>query len=166
MKRFPRLRPSPWDAAVVLMIVLAALGTLLFRVGSGTAAGGVGTTADRAGSGTTGRAGTGTAGYAGEAADHAGVTALVYADSAEMDRVRLEQLEQPEVRVYHSNGYTVEAEYDADGVQVVFADCPSQICVYTGRISHSGQAIICLPAHIVILLEGAAETDAPDAVLG
>ena len=79
--------------------------------------------------------------------------------------VDIQLLKETARRVYQSNGYSVEAEYDPGGVQVVSADCPSQICVYTGRISHSGQVTVCLPSRIVILLEGTADAGVPDAVL-
>ena len=51
--------------------------------------------------------------------------------------------------------------------RVVEADCPTQDCVHTGTVTYSGQSIVCLPARIVIRLEGgAAPADVPDAVLG
>ncbi|MBR0281151.1 MAG: NusG domain II-containing protein [Oscillibacter sp.] len=94
------------------------------------------------------------------------LTAVVYADGAEIDRVRL-STDTPLERAYACNGYTLHAAFSTDGVQVLDADCPTQDCVHTGVITHSGQSIVCLPARIVIRLEGGAiPADAPDAVLG
>ena len=94
------------------------------------------------------------------------LTAVVYADGAEVDRVRL-STDTPMERVYACNGYTLHAAFRSDGVQVVQSDCPTQDCVHTGIITRGGQSIVCLPARIVIRLEGGAiPADAPDAVLG
>ncbi|MBQ7682601.1 MAG: NusG domain II-containing protein [Oscillibacter sp.] len=91
------------------------------------------------------------------------VTAVVYADGAEIDRVRTDA---PSERVYSANGYTIQVEF-GPGARVVEADCPTQDCVHTGTVTYSGQSIVCLPARIVIRLEGgAAPADVPDAVLG
>ena len=34
------------------------------------------------------------------------------------------------------------------------ASCRNQICVHTGRISHSGQSIVCLPNRVSVTIEG------------
>lgn len=44
--------------------------------------------------------------------------------------------------------------------------CPTQDCVHTGAISRAGQSIVCLPAQVVVHLEGASGTDAPDVIVG
>ena len=68
-------------------------------------------------------------------------------------------------RSYSGNGYTVHLTLSESGARVDWADCPTQDCVRTGSISRPGQSIVCLPARIVISLEGA--TDAPyDAIAG
>ena len=50
-------------------------------------------------------------------------------------------------------------------MRVEQSDCPSQDCVHTGTITRAGQSIVCLPAQIVVHLEGASE-DAPDVIVG
>lgn len=68
-------------------------------------------------------------------------------------------------RSYSGNGYTLHLTVNESGARVDWADCPTQDCVRTGTISRVGQSIVCLPARIVISLEGA--TDAPyDAIAG
>ena len=55
----------------------------------------------------------------------------------------------------------------ADGtVNVVDSDCPGHDCQHTPPISRAGQSIVCLPAQIVISLEGVEAADAPDIVVG
>ena len=51
----------------------------------------------------------------------------------------------------------------ADGTaRIETADCPDERCVQMGRISRSGQSIICLPHQVVVEIQGGkeAETDA------
>ena len=53
------------------------------------------------------------------------------------------------------------------GVRVSRSDCPTQDCVHTGVITRSGQSIVCLPGRVIITLEGGNPSpDAVDAVLG
>lgn len=109
-------------------------------------------------------------------------TVVVTVGTEEVDRFPLETLlESP--RTYTNNGYTLELVYglrDLEdpplnhaspageaGVQVAWADCPTQDCVRTGLITRGGQSIVCLPAEIIVQLEGGgAEDGAVDAVLG
>ncbi len=63
------------------------------------------------------------------------------------------------------NGYTLVVSADGDGVWVSDSDCPTQDCVHTGHIRRAGQSIVCLPAQVVIHLEGAASADGPDVIV-
>lgn len=66
---------------------------------------------------------------------------------------------------YQNNGYSLHVSVMDNGVCVQDSDCPSQDCVHTGTITRAGQSIVCLPAQIVIHLEGAS-SDAPDVIVG
>lgn len=66
---------------------------------------------------------------------------------------------------YRNNGYSLHVRIMDNGVCVQESDCPSQDCVHTGTITRAGQSIVCLPAQIVIHLEGAS-SDAPDVIVG
>lgn len=151
MKSSPKLRPNVWDALVVLTVLALAAGGAL-------------------------------AVWSGGGAEADPGTVVVTIDGRETDRFPLEKLlESP--RTYTNNGYTLEVAYglrDMEspppdhapspgeaGVRVAQADCPTQDCVRTGLITRSGQSIVCLPARIIVRLEGgAADPDAVDAVLG
>lgn len=151
MKSSPELRPNIWDALVVLLVLALAAGS----------AGAV-----------WGRSG----------GDAEALTAVVTIDGREADRFApADLLERP--RTYSNNGYTLEVVYGLrgaeappldhvppsgeGGVRVSWADCPTQDCVRTGRITRGGQSIVCLPARIIVRLEGgAADPDGVDAVLG
>ena len=64
------------------------------------------------------------------------------------------------------NGYTLTIAADGDSVWVSDSDCPTQDCVHTGHIRRGGQSIVCLPAQVVVYLEGTASPDAPDVIVG
>ena len=51
----------------------------------------------------------------------------------------------------------------SDGeVRMTHADCPDQICVKTGGISHSGQSIVCAPNRVVVSITGGDSDDSDD----
>lgn len=62
-------------------------------------------------------------------------------------------------------GYTLRVSTRDGGVAVTDSDCPTQDCVHTGVITRAGQSIVCLPAQVVVHLEGTA-SDAPDVIVG
>ena len=84
--------------------------------------------------------------------DSGALVAVVSVDGVEVERLAFDNTE----RDYQNNGYTVHVVTTPDGVRVDRADCPTQDCVHTGVINRAGQSIVCLPARIVITLEGAA----------
>ena len=54
-----------------------------------------------------------------------------------------------------AGGYVFELVIDGGEVWLERADCPTQDCVHTGRISKAGQSIVCLPARLSLRLMGA-----------
>ena len=148
MKPFPKLRPTAWDALVVLCVAALAVGLALFQWRGGQSQ---------------------------------ALTAVVSVDGEEVDRFSPEDLlERP--RTYTNNGYTLTVVFGIDyegparnamppsgesGLRVAASDCPTQDCVHTGIIARSGQSIVCLPARVIVRLEGrTAEDGGVDAVLG
>jgi hypothetical protein len=148
MKPSPKLRPTIWDGLVVLCVAALAVGVAFFQWRGGTT----------------------------EA-----LTAVVSVNGTEADRFApADLLEAP--RTYENNGYTLEVALSIDyehpassalppsgesGLRVARSDCPTQDCVHTGTISRSGQSIVCLPARIIIRLEGGTPEDGGvDAILG
>ena len=92
--------------------------------------------------------------------------AVVSADGRELDRVDLTALSAPETRTYSGSGYSLTVEFSAEGVRVASSDCPNQDCVHTGAISRAGQSIVCLPAQVVVYLEGTPAAGQPDVIVG
>ena len=98
--------------------------------------------------------------------DAGALTAVITVDGAEIERIPLKNFPDGE-RTYSGGGYALRLALSPEGVRVEEADCPTQDCVHTGTITRSGQSIVCLPARIIIRLEGGtADKDAPDAVIG
>lgn len=94
------------------------------------------------------------------------LTAVFTNNGGTLEKIPLAGL-QEERRTLSGNGYTLQVILTEEGVWVESADCPTQDCVHTGRISRSGQSIVCLPARIIVRLEGGAPAaDAPDILIG
>lgn len=104
----------------------------------------------------------------GQGGEAEGLTAVVSVDGTETERVPLDG--SAAERVYSGNGYTLTVQFcpgGTRGVRVAAADCPTQDCVHTGTITRGGQSVVCLPARIIIRLEGGpADAGAPDVVIG
>lgn len=140
MKRSPKLRPTVWDGLVALLTLMLAIGSAVVIWGG---------------------------------QEHTGeVTVVVSVDGNEVERCPLEEFPRGD-GVYACNGYTLKVgmsypvDPDVPCIRVVESDCPTQDCVHTGEIGRVGQSIVCLPARIIIQLEGEAVSgDGPDLVIG
>ena len=140
MKRSPKLRPTLWDGLVVLLTLALAIGSAFIVWG--------------------GQEQTGE------------LTVLITVDGQEVERCPLAELSDND-SVYSHNGYTLKVGMsypiypDKPCIRVVESDCPTQDCVHTGEIYRAGQSIVCLPARIIIALEGTPVSgDGPDLVIG
>ncbi len=48
----------------------------------------------------------------------------------------------------------IKIEIGAGAARVISSPCPNKICVKTGIIRHSHEEIVCLPAQMLLVLEG------------
>ena len=95
--------------------------------------------------------------------ENGALTAVVSVDGVETERLALEEAE----RTIQAGGYTLRLRLTETEVWVESSDCPTQDCVHTGHISWSGQSIVCLPARVIVRLEGGEAVDTGvDAVIG
>jgi len=149
MKLSPELRPTAWDALVVMLVAALSLGLFFLQWRGGgqseelTAVVSVdGTEVDRFSPAELlkgPRTYTGS-GYTLE------VACGIRGEASALDREK-------------SSGEM--------GVCVAHSDCPTQDCVRTGTITRSGQSVVCLPARFILRLEGGETApDGVDAVLG
>lgn len=90
------------------------------------------------------------------------LTVVISVAGEETRRVPLSDFTETTVT---GGSYTLRVSTRDGGVAVTDSDCPTQDCVHTGVITRAGQSIVCLPAQVVVHLEGSAP-DAPDVIVG
>ena len=90
------------------------------------------------------------------------LTVVISVAGEETRRVPLSDFTETTVT---GGSYTLRVGTRDGGVAVTDSDCPTQNCVHTGVITRAGQSIVCLPAQVVVHLEGSAP-DAPDVIVG
>ena len=92
----------------------------------------------------------------------------------EVERISLTAMPDAPMRIEGRNGYTLSVSPSFNdlpgakgmGVYVSHSDCPTQECVRTGVIRRAGQSIVCLPAQVVVYLEGTPAAGQPDVIVG
>jgi hypothetical protein len=53
-----------------------------------------------------------------------------------------------------ANGYHYQIAWQNGQIRFLKADCPDQICVHTGWISHTGEIAACVPGHLILKTSG------------
>ena len=48
----------------------------------------------------------------------------------------------------------VRLEIGEGSARVAFSPCPNKICVKTGAVRHTHEEIVCVPAHLLLVIEG------------
>ena len=86
------------------------------------------------------------------------LTVVIDISGQEVRRVPLSDFTEATVT---SRGYTLHIAAEGGAVSVTDSDCPTQDCVHTGAISRAGQSIVCLPAQVVVHLEGGGRARPP-----
>lgn len=69
-------------------------------------------------------------------------------------------LGEPREYQINSNGYTLIVEVVDGGISVSSSDCPDKICTDAPPLRRAGMSIVCLPARVVIFIEGDGDADA------
>ncbi len=59
---------------------------------------------------------------------------------------------------YPLNGGSNILKIESGEVYLIYADCPDNTCVKTGKIHYVGQSIICLPNRLTVIIRGADNT--------
>ena len=84
-----------------------------------------------------------------------GAWAVVSVNGVEIQRISLSK-----DGVYSLNGGTNTLEIKDGRAHMIHADCPDKLCTYQGFIDSDGQAIICLPNKLTVVVSGPeSETD-------
>lgn len=85
----------------------------------------------------------------------AGTTAVVEVEGRQAARRELDLLDGPEeLSVAGAGGLRVTVEFSPQGARVAKAECPDKSCQRTGRLTQAGDCAVCLPARVVLRLEG------------
>ena len=90
-----------------------------------------------------------------------GVTATVSVDGQALYTYDLRTLDAPETLTLQ-NGVVIEVS--EKGIAFLSSDCRGQDCVNCGRLTKAGQAAACVPNKTLIMLQGAPDKSAPDAI--
>lgn len=85
----------------------------------------------------------------------AGSTAVIEQNGAELYRVALSSLAEPEQ--LEVNGTVIELS--RAGVRFVSSPCPDQVCVETGLLTRAGETAVCLPQRVSVRIAGGAGAD-------
>lgn len=102
------------------------------------------------------------------------LTLVITVGGQEQSRTPVTQMPDGPVRIEGRGGYTLtlspsysDLPFSPEwSVRVSDSDCPGQDCVHTGAISRAGQSIVCLPAQVVVYLEGTPAAGQPDVIVG
>ena len=95
--------------------------------------------------------------------DHSGPLTVVISVGGEVAE-RGTLLDMSGIHEYTNNGYTLTVDIADGEVNVTHSDCPGRDCQHSPAIRRAGQSIVCLPAQIVIHLEGPGS--GPDVIVG
>ncbi len=91
-----------------------------------------------------------------------GHTAVIRVDGQKQMRIQLEG--KPRRGQVVGTLGTVEFEWGQDGVHILKAPCPHQLCLKSGWIKRRGHRLICVPSHLEIAVEGEEEPNPIDAI--
>ncbi len=64
--------------------------------------------------------------------------------------MRLDLSENTRIKLNGEEGIDIIIVVENGGIYVEHSDCPDKICEKKGRITDTGDSIVCLPAHTVI----------------
>ncbi len=85
--------------------------------------------------------------------DTVGKTAVITQNNVVLKRIRLDQLTERFTMDY-AGQYPGTLEAENGSIRFSYAECPDQVCVHTGWISRPGQIAVCLPAGVIVKIEG------------
>ena len=94
------------------------------------------------------------------------LTAVITQHGQVVRRVALSGMDKEQVIELDDGTYHLTVRVSAAGAYVSHSDCPTQDCVHTGVIRRAGQSIVCLPARVVVYLEGTPAAGQPDVIVG
>ncbi len=95
--------------------------------------------------------------FNGRREDTAGTRVLIEVNGEEYSSIALS--EDREIEIKNPEGKVTNLLRIENGeAYMVSADCPDHLCMKQGRISHTGEALVCLPNRVVVTVEGDEES--------
>lgn len=79
--------------------------------------------------------------------------AVITQNSVVLKEIRLDLVKEP-ITIDYGGEYPGEIVAENGKIRFVHAECPDQVCVKTGWITRPGQIAVCLPAGVVVKIEG------------
>lgn len=79
--------------------------------------------------------------------------AIVSQNGIVLDRIELNKISD-RYEINYFGEYPGTIEINNGRIRFLHADCPGQVCVNTGWIDRPGQIAVCLPAGVIIKIEG------------
>lgn len=92
-----------------------------------------------------------------------GTYAVVKVDGQELYKLELDKDTTIDVAGYQGGVNRIEVK--AGKVSMTEADCPDELCVKTGKISRTGETIVCLPHRVVIEIKSTQGGNTIDSVV-
>lgn len=92
-----------------------------------------------------------------------GTYAVVKVDGQELYKLELDKDTIVDVAGYQGGLNRIEVK--AGKVSMTEADCPDELCVKTGKISRTGETIVCLPHRVVIEIKSTQGGNTIDSVV-
>ncbi|MDO4453661.1 MAG: NusG domain II-containing protein [Eubacteriales bacterium] len=100
------------------------------------------------------------AGIAAKMGREQGSQVIVFQDGAEQGRYLLSEEQDVEIALNQENQEGKNILRIRDGsADMIYADCPDQLCVNQKEIDKVGETIVCLPHKIVVEVEGEKQSD-------
>lgn len=80
-------------------------------------------------------------------------TAVITQNNRVLAQIRLDRVSDVST-IEYAGEYPGTIQVENGRIRFSHAECPDQVCVQTGWISRPGQIAVCLPAGVIIKIEG------------
>ncbi len=88
-----------------------------------------------------------------------GKTATVTVEGKTVHTINLDS-EEEHIVIIEDSDYPLEVHYDSTGIWIENATCPDKLCENSGKITKSGESIICIPGRTTVVFDAESEFDA------
>ncbi len=83
-----------------------------------------------------------------------GSTGMILVGDEILHKIDLRSVDTPYTIDVEGSGHRLAVRIERGRMRVLSADCPDQTCVHMGWLSRAGQSAVCLPARILLRVEG------------